>query len=68
MSDYVFAKEAVVTFHNGVKVRTKRDEAWDADDPFVKARPDLFTGAPEKVQDTADAEPPKRGPGRPRKS
>lgn len=60
MSDeYVYGASAVVTYHEGVRVRVKLDEPWKANDPFVKARPDLFRGVPEKVQ-TTDNEKPKR--------
>ncbi|MFI6681886.1 hypothetical protein [Kribbella sp. NPDC050470] len=43
-----------------------QDEAWDADDPIVKARPDLFSDEPSVVRgvrkpaapvETATAEP-----------
>lgn len=33
-----------------------QDEAWDADDPIVKARPDLFNDEPSIVRGTRKAE------------
>lgn len=30
-------------------VRLAQDDPWHADDPFVRARPDLFTDAPSRV-------------------
>lgn len=30
-------------------MRLAQDDAWDADDPFVKARPDLFSDSPSRV-------------------
>lgn len=62
MSDnLVYGKTECTTFHDGAKVRVHIDEAWDADDPFVKARPDLFTEAPVKTQQSGPA---KRGAAR----
>ncbi len=71
----VYALGACVTYVDGKRVATKINEPWDADDPVVQARPDLFTPAPVKVNrtvdapvETATAEPgAKRKPGRPRK-
>lgn len=34
---------------NGQIVRIAQDDTWDANDPFVKARPDLFGDAPTRV-------------------
>lgn len=35
-----------------------QDEAWDADDPIVKARPELFTDEPSIVRGTRKREAP----------
>lgn len=66
----------------GVVVRTVAGEPWDGDDPFVKARPDLFNVEPPFVRSTTVRKLPpieqataapgevravKRSPGRPRK-
>lgn len=50
----VYGLVAAVTFVDGQRVRVVVDEAWDADDPVVKARPDLFTAAPSRVQTTVE--------------
>lgn len=38
----------------GLLVRLAANEPWDADDPFVRARPDLFTDRPQ-LRRTVDA-------------
>lgn len=69
----VYALGAAVTYIDGKRIATTVNEPWDANDPVVKARPDLFTEAPvtkrTSTVETASAEPvpAKRGPGRPRK-
>ena len=55
MPNLVYGAAEAVTYHNGVRVRVHKDEPWNASDPFVAARPDLFVGVPEKVQDTEPA-------------
>jgi hypothetical protein len=45
----------------GIKVRLIDGSAWDADDPFVRARPDLFTDEPATVHSTRGKRP-VRGP------
>lgn len=35
-----------------------QDEAWDADDPIVKARPELFNAEPSIVRGTRKREAP----------
>ena len=46
--EYVFAAQScsVVNPASGLKIRLSVGEAWAADDPFVKARPDLFKTVP----------------------
>jgi hypothetical protein len=34
------------------KIRLEVDMVWDADDPFVKAHPELFSATPIKVHRT----------------
>lgn len=36
----------------GIVVRTVKGEPWDADDPFVKARPQLFDAEPPFIRTT----------------
>lgn len=75
----IFATQSCLTEFNGQAVQVHQGEAWDADDPFVKERPDLFD-TPGNLRRTPGFEPdaPKiergtrapgerRGPGRPRK-
>lgn len=72
----VFVKHSASTVVNGKPLRVTKGQAWDANDPFVKARPDLFVDEPECVYrsvEQATAAPGemrdvKRGPGRTRKS
>lgn len=54
---------------SGLVVRLQEGEPWDAFDPFVKARPDMFSEDPpngavrrtvRQVVETATAEPGKR--------
>lgn len=42
----------------GVIVRTVKGEPWDADDPFVKARPEMFTAEPPFVRRTTERKAP----------
>ena len=37
----------------GRKIRLAEGDVWDADDPFVKAHPELFSVEPTKVKRTA---------------
>lgn len=52
MADLVFALDActVVDPSSGLKVRLSPGEAWWASDPFVKARPHLFSATPTVVR------------------
>lgn len=77
MSKYVYAKtEAVAYLDDGTRVVTHIDQPWAADDPAVKARPDLFSDDPldprgtRPIVEQATRAPGevRRGPGRPRKS
>jgi hypothetical protein len=45
---YVFAGQScsVVNPASGLKIRLTVGEAWAADDPFVRLRPDLFMSVP----------------------
>lgn len=61
----VYANSTLTTEFEGRTVTLKTGEAWAADDPFVKARKDLFGDNPAtprrtspKVETTA-----RRGPG-----
>lgn len=52
MADVVFALSTCSTSDpvSGLRVRLSAGEAWWASDPFVKARPDLFTDVPAVVR------------------
>ncbi|RBQ21608.1 hypothetical protein DP939_02545 [Spongiactinospora rosea] len=50
---YVFPTCVAVVHWEGGRVHLLRDQPWDADDPFVKARPDLFAEHPQDPQRTA---------------
>lgn len=77
MADVVWAKASCVTEFEGRSVHVNANEVWDADDPFVRENPDMFsahgpvrsTGLRTKPVETAMQRPgeTRRGPGRPRK-
>jgi hypothetical protein len=52
---FVFANCDAVVFEDGKRLQVVRDQIWDAGDPFVKARPDLFSTEPRKVNRTVPA-------------
>ena len=54
---YAYANCSLVAFHNGARMVLEVDDVWDADDPFVLARPDLFSAAPLRVNRTVPARP-----------
>lgn len=67
MSDnVVYANSTLTTEHGGRVVTLKTGEAWAADDPFVKARKDLFTDvspiAPRRTTPRVETAA-RRGPG-----
>jgi hypothetical protein len=41
----------------GLLIRLNEGETWAADDPFVKARPDLFSDEPTRIRRTAHNSP-----------
>ena len=44
-----FARTTASVGHDGHLVRIVEDDAWLADDPFVKAHPDLFADTPRNL-------------------
>ncbi|HEY7823117.1 MAG TPA: hypothetical protein VIG24_09800 [Acidimicrobiia bacterium] len=52
---YSVTTGTVVNPNTGLKVRLVELEPWDASDPFVKSRPDLFSDAPKTVRRTVVA-------------
>ena len=55
---YAVATASVVDPATGLKIRLVELEPWDANDPFVKVRPDLFSDAPLTVRRTVPASAP----------
>lgn len=73
MAAHVVALATCVTAdRNGVRVRLQEGTVWDANDPFVLFRPELFARLDEERGggvEAATANPgEKRRPGRPRKT
>jgi len=60
MPDICFAKSSLSTGNpaNGTLIFLVEGEVWAADDPFVVARPDLFTDSPPVIRRTAPAPAP----------
>jgi hypothetical protein len=46
---YVYPTCVAVVLYKSGRVRIHPDQKWPDDDPFVKARPDLFTSEPVTV-------------------
>jgi hypothetical protein len=55
----VFAMQTCTTTdpNTGLIVRTVEGEPWLADDPFVKAKPELFGAQPHRIRRTTTAKP-----------
>lgn len=49
---YVYANCNGAVYEDGLRVQLEQDQIWDANDPFVKKRPDLFSATPRKVNNT----------------
>ncbi len=50
---FVFANCDASVYEDGRRYHLNIDAIWSADDPFVKARPDLFSATPRKVNSSA---------------
>lgn len=50
--EYVYGSCEAVAYVDGVRVVVHIDQAWDASDPIVKKRPDLFGLDPEDARGT----------------
>lgn len=55
MSEYVYANQSGVRQLDGTPVYFTINEAWRADDPFVRAYPQLFNATPPTVRGTTPA-------------
>lgn len=49
MANIVYVRQTLVTHHDGASVTLREGEAWDADHPLVKARPELFAASPTRL-------------------
>ena len=73
MAHVVAISTLVTSDRDGRRIRLQEGTVWDADDPFVRQRPDLFRKLDDGVKrppvEQASATPgeKRRGPGRPRK-
>lgn len=63
MSEYVYPNCRAVVAWQGGRVRLNPGQSWDADDPFVKERPELFDIDPRRVSRTEIPETTTRAPG-----
>lgn len=63
---YVFANCTTCVGFNGAIMRLRTGEAWYRDDPFVKARPELFAEAPPEPRGQAPVESATSSPGQKR--
>ena len=73
MAHVVAIGTLVAADRDGNRVRLQEGTVWDADDPFVRFRPELFRlldGEKRAPVEQASAAPGevRRGPGRPKKS
>jgi hypothetical protein len=48
----VYAAAQCSVRHNNMTIRLMPGDPWDASDPFVRARPDLFSDVPAMVHRT----------------
>jgi len=51
---YKFANTTATVYENGMRLQLTVDDIWEASDPFVKARPDLFNDEPVRVNATIE--------------
>lgn len=54
---YAYPNCNTVVYEDGLRVALHIDQIWDAADPFVVKRPDLFSSAPAHVHRTVPAKP-----------
>lgn len=53
---FKFARTSAIVGHKGDTIHLHVNSVWRADDPFVKANPDLFADTPEIVESSRGAE------------
>lgn len=56
MCNVVIARDTCVAGYNGQVYHLQRGQAWDANDPLVKARPELFTEDDRYINRTVPVE------------
>lgn len=54
---YVYPNCIAVVAYNGGRIHLRPDQQWDADDPFVRARPEFFTATAAAVTHSPGYEP-----------
>ena len=54
MAGYVYGACECVAYEDGKRVVVHIDQVWDADDPMVKKRPDLFRADPQTPHGTVE--------------
>lgn len=52
---YKFCTTACVIGWHGQEIHLRANTVWPADDPFVKAHPELFADSPEIVESSTGA-------------
>jgi hypothetical protein len=52
---FKFARESALIGFKGQTIHLRADSVWAADDPFVKAHPDMFADSPSMVESAAGA-------------
>lgn len=62
MSTYVYCQQDGIAYNGPNVVTMHRGSVWDADDPFVKARPEFFSATPVVVHNTTGAAQPEPTP------
>jgi hypothetical protein len=50
--EYVFSQAACSFDHDGLTINLQPDQVWDANDPVVRAHPELFAADPVRVRRT----------------
>jgi hypothetical protein len=58
MPQYVYPNCICVVRHEGHRIRLRPDQRWNASDPFVKTRPELFSSEGAATAHSAGYEPP----------
>ena len=51
---FKYANTTGTVYEGGKRLALSVDDIWEATDPFVKARPDLFNDAPTFVNSTVE--------------